>query len=397
MDSFPHSSPNDTNYGNAATFGDSFANFSTDGTQHQPASTSRDFGVKGIPIGTQADLNFSPMPSYSPGPSFAPVDLVFDAGFFPSDAFDQTPSFPSQPDTVWDKSPLTASEFPKMPTKKLFLVPKLAFSRQFLGSPVSNPLSGNVIFGSLNKNGAFIVEVSPSRDHAQVACVPVLSDEVRRQVVKNYQVTAHSVETIWTVTTGLYESNGKKAVHVAALVDLLVLESSMEVRVIILWRWGAGASQSVEYVLTPPAGADVVYDHSTFQIADSLLFLAGSSPKGACVFVANPADKMSWLANYLEGRGNVTAMAVNSATKRIYPYLVIALADLSVTVWTYRSAAKNRGSQRCLFPLCRLEYATVLSAVEPTALGTDGDASGIGEFAQVDCSMLRLLIRPTQD
>lgn len=288
-------------------------------------------------------------------------------------AFDQTPTFPSQPETVWDKSPL--SDVPEVEPAKVILKRKAIMTKSFQGSPVSNPVNGNIIFAATSTNGGVnLHEVDPNRDYIQVAVVPFLTAELREMLAAKYSTTVMGVDTVWKLAAGLQHVQTKE--QIAAIVDLKTMEASLTMRVVVVWE-RVGSIFQLQYVTTPPAGGDFVCDVSTLQVADGLLFVAGSSPKGACIFICKPAVREAWSANFLTGTGSVSAMSVTPSK----PYLVVALADKSVTVWTYKSAlirasTKEKTSKRWLFPLCRLEYMTVLMAEKPAYPGTDDDKSG---------------------
>ena len=143
---------------------------------------------------------------------------------------------------------------------------------------------------------------------------------------------------------------------------------------------------SLQYALSPPSGGDFTYDENTFVMADNLIFLAGTSPKGPCIFVSKPAVRESWTANSLPGSGKVSAMEATPHADRTQPYLAIGLTDRSVSIWTYREAVegaapkgKESGPKRWLFPLCRLESTKTLSGIDATSLNPTGAATGQGE------------------
>jgi hypothetical protein len=107
---------------------------------------------------------------------------------------------------------------------------------------------------------------------------------------------------------------------------------------------------------------------------DGILFIAGTSPKGPCVFMCKPSVREAWSANFVgTGSTKVTHMSVTLSPVRDSPYLAVGLSDKSISVWTYNSAlvggqAKaNEPLKRWLFPLCRLDAAAALNQAEPTS------------------------------
>lgn len=285
---------------------------------------------------------------------------IFSAGF---DGFGPATDVLPQPETVWDKSPLT--DIPTIEPAQFTLKHKSIMTKTFHAAPVSNPANGNIFFAASTPDGIYLHEVEPSRDFVQVAAVPILSADLREKIATKYNATIKGIETIWKIVVG---SHGHAKEQIAAVIDLKVLEAAMTMRVVLVWQRN-GSSFRLLHVTTPPAGADFVCDVSTLQAADGLLFVGGSSPKGACIFISKPAVREAWSANFLTGSGSVLAMTVTPSK----PYLVVALVDKSVTVWTYKSALDRsttdaKASKRWLFPLCRLDYATALSdakAVHP--------------------------------
>ena len=130
--------------------------------------------------------------------------------------------------------------------------------------------------------------------------------------------------------------------------------------------------------MTPPSGVDYSYDPTTLQLADSVLFVAGLSPKGPCIFMCKPTVRESWSANFLSGGKKVVTMQVTSDIQRKYPYLAIALADCSISIWTYAAAISsgttkaNEPAKRWLFPLCRLKSDLVFANIVATNFAGPG-------------------------
>ena len=311
---------------------------------------------------------------------FDPTAFGGSGGF---EAFDQTPSFPAQPETVWDKTPLT--DVPKVEPERLVLRQKPVLTKAFRGRPVNNPLNGNVVFAAATTSGGVhLHEIDPSRNFIQVAAAPIFTAAMREKIASKYGATVCAVEDVGRMACGVQTTGRQARVRVAAIVDLKILESSGTMRVVAVWQWSN--LQQLMYVLTPPSGGDFAYDPTTLQVSEGLCFLAGSSSKGACVFVSKPAVREAWSANFLTGSGTVSAMSV--APNR--PYLVVALTDKSVTVWTYKSAlvrdsTKAQTSKRWLFPLCRLSYAKAMATERAASPGPDYKDSAAGKNGEFVC------------
>jgi len=322
--------------------------------------------------------------------AFGSTADFFDPANFDAAAFDPAPAFSGgkqAAETVWDKSPLT--DVPTVEPEKLVLRQKSVLTKAFQGTPVNNPLNGNIIFAAANTtafNGVYLHEIDPSRNFIQVAAAPILTADMRDKIAAKYSATVCAVQGVRSLACGVQTTAGRQTrVRVAAIVDLKVLEAPGMMRVVAVWQWSN--LQQLMYVMTPPAGGDFTYDLTTLQVSDGLCFLAGSSPKGACVFVSKPAVREAWSANFLTGSGTVSAMSV--APNR--PYLVVALTDRSVTVWTYSSAlvrdsaAKAQTtSKRWLYPLCRLSHAKAMAAEKPASPGPDYKESTVGKEGEAD-------------
>jgi hypothetical protein len=315
---------------------------------------------------------------------------VFDSGFSP-DAFEATNVFGSHvfnegfagPETFeqphfglkesimpqWDSSPL--ERVPLRRCGKLILDQQDFFSTDFACAPTSNLSNGNVIFACSGKDGFFLKEIDPSRNSVPVCSTPVLTIDLQRKVSSKYNVSIYKVHALTSLTSGLHESHSQSRVRVASVLEVNVLESPQLMKIVAVWQWGYGTAQPIvlQYTITPPSGADYIFDAATLQIADNLVFIAGSSPKGPCVFITKPAARDSWSANFLGGSGFVSALAVTTTSERAHPFVAVGLTDRSLSVWTYAEAMKpaskdSESSKRWLFPLCRLEAGSVLSSRE---------------------------------
>jgi len=318
----------------------------------------------------------------------------FNADFGANDGFgafgsDANP-FASQPqqtlfdapkETSWDTSPLV--DMPRAVQSKVSLHLKSMYSKSFVGKPIVNPLNGNIIFCAKGHNGAFLHEVDPRRSYMQVSSAPVMSTELQRRLAVKYNVSASNLEDVITLTAGIQHSHGQARVRVAAILDLKVLESHQLMRVVAVWQWGhsSPSSNTLQFAMTPPSGGDFSYDSSSLQVADGLMFVAGSSPKGPCVFMCKPTVRETWSANFLSGTGRVTSMSVTPYLNRDFPFLAVALSDRSVSIWTYKTALSgtaskaNEPSKRWLFPLCRLDASATFQEVEASSFG-DGKNYG---------------------
>jgi hypothetical protein len=268
---------------------------------------------------------------------------------------------------IYDRTPLTKA--PKMEPPSLVLQHDLIMRKIFLCAPVQNPANGNIMFITFSlSHDAVLHEVDPKRNFMQVSSTPIISSELRRVVTTKYNATIKNVQKIWTLSIGLMDCYTKRE-QVAVIIDLRILEASTTMRLVIMWqRNHTSASFELYHVTTPPSGGDFACDLSTLQVSDGLLFVGGASPKGSCIFISKPTYREAWSANFVTGMGSVLALSVATAK----PYLVVALADKSITVWTYQSALviakvgeienSQTASKRWLFPLCRLNYKDSLDS-----------------------------------
>lgn len=270
------------------------------------------------------------------------ADNAADFGQFNGfEAFDQNAFF-SQPDEpVFDTTP--HANVPKdEPDGVPNINPKLSISqrlrRTFLTNPVNDTASGNYLIAVERPDASIWIEsIDSESSHDLRSAFPLLASNLRRRVATKYKSTLTKIHKVWCMATGSQQ--------VAVLLDAKTLGSS-SLRLIVVYHIPTGRA---EYVLTPPSGGDFVYNIATLAISRKLIFLAGASPKGACVFLCRPSLRESWSANFLSGPGyQVTALS--AATHK--PWLVIGLTDQSVTVWTYSTSTS---SKRWLLPLCRLD------------------------------------------
>lgn len=391
--SFP-SAPSDT-----AGFGADFGAFGTadvDPANFGGAEGFGNFDDKG------ETTTAAPTPTRTTTTSTSDDNAGFGTGFGATDAFgtfetegsgftgdsnaffsEPAPSFDTPQLTKWDKSPLT--DIPQRPQSPLTLYTQPTLAAAFLGKPTTNPANGNIIYCAKGRDGVvYMREVDPYRDNLQVASTPVLSADLQRKLATKYSVSACSLESVITLTGGLHHAHGQARLRVAAILDLRVVESHQVMRVVAVWQWGYAAPYSIalQYALTPPSGGDFTYDSFSLQVADGLFFIAGSSPKGPCIFMCKPAVRETWSANFLPGVARITCMAVTPSVTREHPYLAVAFNDGTVSVWTYKTALSgaavkgNEPSKRWLFPLCRLEGHGLLAEMETTSLREEGYEKG---------------------
>lgn len=268
---------------------------------------------------------------------------------------------------------------PRRKIGKLSLVKKTVFSHNFACQPVKNPVNGNIIFCTSRDGEMYIQEVDPMRQFVQVLSSPILTPELHRKVTAKYSRSAYGIDNVLKLCVGMHESHGQPRVRVAAVIDLLVLDSKHILRAIAVWQWGYGSARpvSLQFLLSPPSGTDYAYDPESILSADNVFFCAGASAKGPCVFMCKPSVRESWSANFLAPSGKIVSMAVTSGAKRKHPFLAVGMADGSVSVWTYAAALKqvaskkNEPFRRLLYPLCRLDALWVLNSVQPTSFAEE--------------------------
>ena len=294
---------------------------------------------------------------------------------------------PKKADISYESSPLTGVPSRSQPVPSIYQ--KTVLKGHIQGSISTNSLNGNLIMCMGTGDGPVLREVDPFRHYVQILAIPLFSPELQRKVTSKFNVTALSVESVLQLSSGLHYEQGQTRLRVGVIMDLKVLEAPQPLRLVVIWLWGqAGVHPiSIQYSLSPPSGADFTYDAKTLRMADNLIFLAGTSPKGPCVFVSKPSLRESWTANSLPGSGEVSSIEATPHVDRNLPYLAIGLTDRSVSIWTYREAiessamkGKESGPKRWLFPLCRLESTKTLSGIDATSLDPTGTNTGIGKL-----------------
>ncbi|CAB9512092.1 expressed unknown protein [Seminavis robusta] len=324
------------------------------------------------------------------------------ADFDPQNTFSSDSAFGSASShrSSLDMTPI--KDPPRRKVGKLSLVKRTVFPQHFACQPVMNPANGNMIFCTSRDGEMLLVEVDPSRNYVQVLSSPILTPELHRKVTNKYSRSAYGIDNVLKLCVGMHQSHGQPRVRIVAVIDLLVLDSKHILRAIAVWQWGYGTSQPValQFLLSPPSGTDYAYDPESILAADNLVFVAGASAKGPCVFMCKPSVRESWSANFLGPSGKITSMAVTSNPKRKHPYLAVGMADGSLSVWSYavalRQAAskKNEPFRRLLYPLCRLDALWVLKGLQPTNFAEEKRPKGDVAEQQVDagiCTSLQWL------
>lgn len=302
------------------------------------------------------------------------------------DSFDKSLSFPKQSaiqETVWETSPL--SQVPKIKKGEYNISRKKLFSQDFVCAPVSNPLNGNVIC-CVETNGVFYIqENDTNKNNLQVSCKPILTEELRHKISIKFNSTIHSVSQVVTLQCGLHFAEGRTRLRVGLIVEFKIMETSQSLKLLLLWRWGYGLPLiGLQYALSLPTGNDYSFDTDNLTFADNIIFLAGASQKGSVVFICKPVVSDSWSANNVATDAKICKLSLTDCTKRgDFPYLTIALSDNSLSVWTYKAALsttafKDKATKRILFPLCRLDYLSIESAIKSTETdeGENPDSSG---------------------
>jgi len=294
-----------------------------------------------------------------------------------ADAFAKTPVFGSSLRESLDKTPLKNPPRRKIP--KLSLVKKQLFARKFACPPVKNPLNGNIIFCASKNGEMHIQEVDPKRGFVQVLSSPILTFELHKKVTSKYNRSACGVDNVLKLCVGVHRSQSQTRLRVVAVIDLLVLDSKHILRAMAVWQWGYGATQpiSLQFLLSPPSGTDYFYHPENIAAADNIVFVAGASTKGPCIFMCKPSVREAWSANFLASSGKITSMAVTTAVERNYPYMAVGMSDGSLSVWTYAAALKQSVSKkdepfrRLLYPLCRLDALWVLNSLQASSFADD--------------------------
>ena len=302
---------------------------------------------------------------------------------------DAPPVFGSRHRDSLDTSPLQDPPRRKI-MAKLSLVKNTLFSQQFACPPVPNPLNGNLIFCTSRDGEMYIQEVDPQRGFVPVLSSPILTPELHKKVTTKYNRSAYGVDNVLKLCVGVHRSHGQPRLRVVAVVDLLVLDSKHILRAMAVWQWGYGGSThpvSLQFLLSPPSGTDYAYNPESIVAADGIVFVAGASAKGPCIFMCKPSVRESWSANFLAPDGKITCMAVTATIDRQYPYMAVGMADGSLSVWTYAAALKQSASKknepfrRLLYPLCRLDALWVLNSLQATNFAEDKKQKADGKWA----------------
>jgi len=224
-----------------------------------------------------------------------------------------------------------------------------------------------------------IQEVDPKRGFVQVLSSPILTFELHKKVTSKYNRSACGVDNVLKLCVGVHRSQSQTRLRVVAVIDLLVLDSKHILRAMAVWQWGYGATQpiSLQFLLSPPSGTDYFYHPENIAAADNIVFVAGASTKGPCIFMCKPSVREAWSANFLASSGKITSMAVTTAVERNYPYMAVGMSDGSLSVWTYAAALKQSVSKkdepfrRLLYPLCRLDALWVLNSLQASSFADD--------------------------
>lgn len=301
----------------------------------------------------------------------------FDGGQDTGAVFGNDAVFGSSHRESLDKTPLKNP--PRSKVAKLSMVKKTIFSQNFACQPVKNPLNGNIIFCTSKNGEMYIQEVDPTRGFVQVLSSPILTSELHKKVTTKYTRSAYGVDNVLKLCVGVHRSHGQPRLRVVAVIDLLVLDSKHILRAMAVWQWGYGTTNpvSLQFLLSPPSGTDYFYHPETIVAADNIVFVAGASAKGPCIFMCKPSVRESWSANFLAPSGKVTSMAVTAIIERTHPYMAVGMSDGSLSVWTYAAALKQSASKknepvrRLLYPLCRLDALSVLNSLQPTNFWED--------------------------
>lgn len=324
---------------------------------------------------------------------------AFQEGFGSSDFFGQQSTFdntnnnnnmPMFDHARRDKMAKNPFKDPPQRTQtKLSLVKNTVFSQYFSNEPVTNPLNGNLIFCAPRDGEMYLQEVDPKRNFVQVMSSPILTTELHRKVTKKYSRSAVGIDNVLKLCVGIQRSHGQPRVRIVMIVDLHILDSKHILRAVPVFQWGYGMTNpvSLQYLLSPPSGTDYTYDPDTLVTADNIIFVAGSSPKGPCVFMCKPSVRESWSANFLAPSGKISTMAVITNFKRNYPYLAVGMDDGNLSVWSYAAALKqttlkrDEPFRRLLYPLCRLEGVWVLKSIPATSLTEDKEQIADGRYS----------------
>jgi hypothetical protein len=289
---------------------------------------------------------------------------------------------PPPPRPIYDKSPIDNP--PKSAASKNAAIQSIRFAdkarpllhQSSTPAPVANPLDGHLILCRKNsKKEDVLCEWNP-HTRAQVASIPILSQEFQRKVAAKYSVSVRAVDNVLTLAVGLHRSHGYTRPRVAALLDLLVQDNNEVLRLIAIWQWGYGSSGNLiqlQTVVGPPSGSDFSYNTESLSLSDSCIFVSGASAKGPCVFLCKPTIRDTWSANFV-GKESARIASMTTTITSDHPYLAIALTDGSLSIWTYEAATRisaktTEALRRLLFPLCKLEGTKLLRQCQPTGWG----------------------------
>jgi len=280
-------------------------------------------------------------------------------------------------------------------------------------SPKANPLTGRLVLVVPSKvaDGSTMTLMEwNAHTQSPVCSTPLMSPELLTKLQLKYPSVISSVrriEKVLQLAVGVHDAHGYTRARVAVLMTLQIQDYQWRkdlLTIIGIYQWNYGSAISatptscpLQSVLIPPSGADFTYETESLLMAESCVFLAGhSTQKGPCVFISQPLVKETWSANFVERTGRISAMAVvhtssihtkekpqkhggTDVKKLRLPYIAIALADGSLSVWTYEAAMKPHATskrnittaaeanvaRRMLYPLCRLD-TSILHATPAT-------------------------------
>jgi hypothetical protein len=282
----------------------------------------------------------------------------------------------------WAKTPLTI--IPQANNKMISISQNEVLSKRFLVSPVVHPFKETILSCVQEQKEIYVIEIDANCNFAEVRSIPLLSIDMRSIVNEKYQSTAKCINYVWNLVTGVYAINGISRVMVSCTLDVAVLESLNAIRLIAIWDWDLLDECSLASIILPPTGDSLYCDPSTLQAADGLLFMAGSSPDGACIFICKAFEQDVWVTINLPGKGNVCQMTVTFTAKRENPYLIISRADLTLSVWNYQSllvdCQSNGGNSKLLSLEFTWDLQSSFSFDEP--LGSGEEDLGVCEWSE---------------
>jgi len=314
-------------------------------------------------------------------PLQTPVETGFDAfsldAFSAPDAFDAfntlsnetstgdvhfSGSLPAVQERVWNKTAHDPAVLPPVENPSVSHHLISTFKAAFVTDPGINPLTKGIVYCQ-ERNGAYsIIEIDPDRSFVQTSCLDVISTDFRKSFAKKHNASFSKIAKVLALACGLQSQGGKVEARVALMLDVAAVESSKLFRVVGVWNWRV-PKISLQFLVTPPSGGDFSFDSRTFRLAEGLLFLGGSSPKGPCIFMCRPSMKETWSANFLGGSGRVSCLEVVQRTCEAPHYLAAALDDGHISIWTFdiaTSLSPATTTKRWLYPVCRLDYNSSL-------------------------------------